>query len=174
MLYHLIDIASHLNQYENDPLHRNSVLSMKAKFAKYVNCIPMLYSFTFVLDLRAKMRGYQKALTIISNLTSTDYTNYYVSVRARLTTIFANYDLRFGRQNPHRKQAPVAGVGKKRKAWGKIYGSDAVGGVSDSSCIPEPCTPYSFTSTSSFLFESQSELLSYLDSSFHFHQFLPI
>jgi hypothetical protein len=155
-------------------LHRNSILSMKAKFAKYVNCIPMLYSFTFVLDLRAKMRGYQKTLTLISNLTSTDYTNYYVSVRARLTTIFANYDLRFGRQNPHRKQAPVAGVGKKRKVWGKIYGSDAVGGVSDSSCTHEPCTPYSFTSTSSFLFESQSELLSYLDSSFHFHQFLPI
>jgi hypothetical protein len=35
MLYHLIDIASHLNQYENDHLLRNSVLPMKAKFAKY-------------------------------------------------------------------------------------------------------------------------------------------
>jgi hypothetical protein len=32
---HLIDIASHLNQYENDPLLRSSVLPMKAKFAKY-------------------------------------------------------------------------------------------------------------------------------------------
>jgi hypothetical protein len=35
MLHHLIDIASHLNQYENDPLLRSSVLPMKAKFAKY-------------------------------------------------------------------------------------------------------------------------------------------
>jgi hypothetical protein len=33
---------------------------------------------------------------------------------------------------------PVAGSGKKRKAWGKIYGSDVVGGVSNPSSTPEP------------------------------------
>jgi hypothetical protein len=164
MLHHLIDIAIHLNQYENDPLLRNSVLPIKAKFAKYWNCIPMLYLFVFVLDPRAKMRDYHKALILISNLTSTDYANYYESVRAQLTAIFANYDLRFGGQNPHQKQAPLTGAGKKRKAWEKIYGSDAVGGVSDPSSTPEPCTPHSFTSTSSFLFESQLDLMSYLDS----------
>jgi hypothetical protein len=49
---------------------------------------------------------------------------------------------------------PVAGSGKKRKAWGKIYGSDVVGGVSNPSSTPEP----------SLLFESHSELLSYLDT----------
>jgi hypothetical protein len=164
MLHHLIDIASHLNQYENDHLLRNFVLPMKAKFAKYLNCIPMLYLFAFVLDPRAKMRGYHKALTLISNLTSTDYANYYEHVRTRLTASFTNYDLRFGGQNPHRKQAPLAGAGKKRKVWGKIYGSDVVGGVSDPSSTPEHFTPHSSTSTNSFLFESQSELLSYLDS----------
>jgi hypothetical protein len=82
MFHHLINIASHLNQYENDPLLRSSVLPMKAKFAKYWNHITMLYSFAFVLDPRAKIRGYHKALTLISNLTSTDYANYYESVRA--------------------------------------------------------------------------------------------
>jgi hypothetical protein len=163
MLHHLIDIASHLNQYENDPLLRNSVLPMKDKFAKYWNRIPILYSFAFVLDPRAKMRGYHKALTLISNLTSTDYANYYESVHAQLTVVFTNYDSRFGGQNLHRKHAPLAGAGKKRKVWGKIYGSDAVGWVSDPSSTPEPYTPHSSTSTSSFLFESQSELLSYLD-----------
>jgi hypothetical protein len=55
-------------------------------------------------------------------------------------------------------------AGKKRKVWEKIYGSDAVGGVSDPSSTPESCTSHSSTSTSSFLFESQSELLFYLDS----------
>jgi hypothetical protein len=35
MLHHLIDIASHLNQYETDPLLRTIVLSMKDKFSKY-------------------------------------------------------------------------------------------------------------------------------------------
>jgi hypothetical protein len=127
MLHHLIDIASHLNQYENDPLLRSSVLPMKDKFAKYWNRIPILYSFAFVLDPRAKMRGYHKALTLISNLTSTDYANYYESVHAQLTVVFTNYDSRFGGQNLHRKHAPLAGAGKKRKVWGKIYGSDAVG-----------------------------------------------
>jgi hypothetical protein len=164
ILHHLIDIASHLNQYENDPLLRNYVLPMKAKFAKYCNRIHMLHSFAFVIDPRAKMRGYHKALTLISNLTSTDYANYYESVRAQLTIVFTNYDLRFGGQNPHRKQAPLAGARKKRKAWGKIYGSNAVGGISDPSSTPKPCTAHSSTSTSSFLFESQSELMSYLDS----------
>jgi hypothetical protein len=94
MLHHLIYIASHLNQFENDPLLRNSVLPMKTKFAKFWNRIPMLYSFAFVLDPRAKVRGYHKALTLISNLISTDHVNYYESVRAQLTTIFTNYDLR--------------------------------------------------------------------------------
>jgi hypothetical protein len=143
-------------------LLRNIVLPVKAKFAKYWTCIPMLYSFIYVLDPRAKMRGFHKALTLISNLTSTDYANYYEYVRGQLTVIFINYDLRFGRQNLHRKQAPLVGAGKKRKAWGKIYGSDAVGGVSDPSSTYEPCTPH--PSTNSFLFESHSKMLSYLDS----------
>jgi hypothetical protein len=82
-------------------LLRNIVLPVKAKFAKYWACIPMLYSFIYVLDPRAKMRGFHKAPTLISNLTSTDYANYYEYVRGQLTVIFINYDLRFGKQNPH-------------------------------------------------------------------------
>jgi hypothetical protein len=48
---------------------------------------------------------------------------------------------------------PPAGTGKRRKAWGKIYGFDVVGGVYDPSSTPESCTPQ--PSTNSFLFESQ-------------------
>jgi hypothetical protein len=159
MLHHLIYIASHVNQYENDPLLRHTILPMKAKFAKYWKTIPMLYSFTFVLDPRAKLRGFHKALSIISNLTDNDYANYYDSVRSELTIVFTKYDLRLGGQVSHQKQVNVAGSGKKRKAWGKIYGSDAVGGVSDPSSTPEPLTP-----KPSLMFDSQSELLTYLDS----------
>jgi hypothetical protein len=118
-----------------------------------------LYSFTFVLDPRAKLRGFHKALSIISNLTDNDYVNYYDSVRSELTTVFTKYDLRFGGQVSHRKQVPVAWSGKKRKALGKIYGSDAVGGVSDPSSISESLTHEPF-----LMFDSQSELLAYLDS----------
>jgi hypothetical protein len=109
----------------------------------------MLYSFAFVLDPRAKLRDFHKALSIIPNLNDNDYANYYDSVRSELTTVFTKYDLRFGGQVSHQKQVPAAGSGKKRKAWGKIYGSDAVGGVSDLSSTPEP----------SLMFDSQSELL---------------
>jgi hypothetical protein len=56
----------------------------------------MLYSFAFVLDPRAKLRGFHKALSIISNLTDNDYANYYDSIRSELTTVFTKYDLMFG------------------------------------------------------------------------------
>jgi hypothetical protein len=159
MLHHLIDIAIHLNQYENDPLLRHTVLPMKAKFVKYWKIIHMLYSFAFVLDPRAKLRGFHKTLSIISNLTDNDYANYYDSVWSELTAVFTKYDLRFGGQVSHQKQVPIVGSRKKRKAWGKIYGSDAVGGVSDPSSTPKPLTPQP-----SLMFDSQSELLAYLDS----------
>jgi hypothetical protein len=159
MLHHLINIASHLNQYETYPLLRNIVLPMKDMFSKYWKNIPMLYSFAFVLDPRAKMRGFHKALTLISNLTSNDYANYYDYVRVELTVVFTKYDLMFGGQVLHQKQVHVAGSGKKRKACGKIYGSNVVSGVSNPSSTLEPFTPQP-----SLLFESQSELLSYLDT----------
>jgi hypothetical protein len=139
-------------------LLRTTILPMKDKFSKYWKNIPMLYSFAFVLDPRAKMRGFHKALTLISNLTSNDYANYYDSVCAELTTVFTKYDLMFGGQVSHRKQVSVTGSGKKRKAWGKIYDSDVVDGSDPSS------TPETFTPQPSLLFESQSELLSYLDT----------
>jgi hypothetical protein len=140
MLHHFIDIASHLNQYETDPLLRTTVLPMKDKFSKYWKNIPMLYSFAFVLDSRAKMRGFHKALTLISSLTSNDYANYYNSIHVELTTVFTKNDLMFGGQVSHKKQVPVAGSGKKGKAWRKIYGSDVVG-CSDPSSTPKPFTP---------------------------------
>jgi hypothetical protein len=119
----------------------------------------MLYSFAFILDPRAKMRGFHKALTLISNLTSNDYANYYDFVHAEFADVFIKYDLMFGGQVSHRKQVPIAGSEKKRKAWGgKIYGSDVVGS-SDPSSTPEPFPPQP-----SLLFESQSELLPYLDT----------
>jgi hypothetical protein len=101
----------------------------------------------------------QAALTLISTLTSNDYANYYDSVRAELTTIFTKYDLMYGGKVSHRKQVSIAGSGNKRKSWGNIYGSDVVGGVSDPSSTPE-----SFAPQPSLLFESQSELLYYLDT----------
>jgi len=53
-------------------------------------------------------------------------------------------------------------LGKKRKAWRKIYGSEVVGGLSGPSSTPDPSSTHE--PSTSFMFESHAELQSYLDS----------
>jgi hypothetical protein len=166
MLHHIIEIATHLNKYENDPLLMESILPMKAKLFKYWRTIPMLYSFAFILDPRAKIRGFHKALSLISQLTNHDYSCYYESVRVELSKVFAKYEQKFGNIQSHR-QPQINTAGKKRKVWGKIFGSDAVGGGSaPSSCTNASASPSPTfaTATTPLLASQSSELSSYLDS----------
>jgi len=58
ILHHIIEIAAHLNNFENDNLLRSVVVPMKNKFLKYWRDIPMLYSIAFIMDPRAKIRGF--------------------------------------------------------------------------------------------------------------------
>ena len=62
MLHHILDIAQHLHSKDNDPLLMNIVTPMKLKFLKYWHNIPLLYSFAFILDPRAKMRVFHNVL----------------------------------------------------------------------------------------------------------------
>jgi len=62
MLHHILDIAQHLHSKDNDPLLMNIVTPMKLKFLKYWQNIPFLYSFAFILDPRAKIRGFHNVL----------------------------------------------------------------------------------------------------------------
>ena len=57
ILHHILEIAGHLHDYEHDNNLDGVVVPMKAKFLKYYKSIPLLYSFAFVLDPRAKLRG---------------------------------------------------------------------------------------------------------------------
>jgi hypothetical protein len=75
MLHHIFTIARHLNSCENDELMRDVVVPMKTKFLKYWRQIPILYSFAFILDPRAKMRGFHKLLFRLSSLNGTNYSN---------------------------------------------------------------------------------------------------
>jgi hypothetical protein len=92
MLHNIIEIAEHLNNYENDNLFRSIVVPMKTKFLKYWLNIPMLYCFAFILDPRAKTRGFNSDMQVLSNLISTDYSNYFTNVHAELHNMFAKYD----------------------------------------------------------------------------------
>jgi hypothetical protein len=68
MLHHILRIARHLNSFENDRLLRAAVVPMKDNFFKYWRDIPILYDVAFILDPRAKMRGFNKLLVRLSSL----------------------------------------------------------------------------------------------------------
>jgi hypothetical protein len=113
ILHHIIQIAAHLNSYENDNLLRSVVVSMKDKFLKYWRDIPMLYSIAFIMDPRAKLRGFNKALVLLSNLFDTNYSPYLTEVRAQLSTMFNKYDEKFGAVRMQRPSQLVSS-GKKK------------------------------------------------------------
>jgi hypothetical protein len=169
IMHNILDIVQHLNQYENDALLRHVVAPMKSKFLKYWRDIPMLYAFAFILDPRAKLRGFSNILRLLSGLSGTDYSLYYTCVKSELFTMFNKYDLKFGAV---RQQVPPPTVtGKRKQNWGLIYASDCTSEFP----YPSSTTPNlgSGTSASALLQQAHSsadlssldiELSSYLDS----------
>jgi hypothetical protein len=164
ILHHIIDIAGHLYAQESNALVMNIVSPMKLKFLKYWQNIPLLYSFAFVLDPRAKMRGFHNVLTILSQLLGFDYSNYYSEVRTELYKLYNKYETelyklynkyetKFGAVRGQRNTQATGSTGKTKTAWGKIYGSPATppgSSTHSSTCV----TPIA----------ANSELASYLDS----------
>jgi hypothetical protein len=155
ILHHIIEIAGHLYAQENNALLMNVVSPMKLKFLKYWQNIPLLYSFAFVLDPRAKMRGFHNVLQILSQTISFDYSNYYNEVRTELYKLYNKYETKFGSVRGQRNQA-AASTGKKFAAWGKIYGAPTA--------PPSSSTPLSSTPSSAPAIAVVSELASYLYS----------
>jgi hypothetical protein len=123
-LHNILDIAKHLNEYGNDHLLRHAVVPMKSKFLKYWRDIPMLYAFAFILDPRAKMRGFHNILRILSGLTGTDYSAFFSIVRSELTAMFNKYDAKFGAVKLQRPPPTTYVTGKRKQQWGWIYGSE--------------------------------------------------
>ena len=117
ILHNIIEIAAHLNKYGNDAILRSVVVPMKDKFLKYWRDIPILYSIAFIMDPRAKVRGFSKALVVLSNLTDIDYSSYLTEVRAQLSSMFNKYDEKFGAVRMQRPSQPVSS-GKKKNCLG--------------------------------------------------------
>jgi hypothetical protein len=68
---------------------------MQLKFLKYWSNIPLLYSFAFILDPRAKLRGMHRVLQLLHESTGNDYSTYYADVRSELHKLFAKYERKF-------------------------------------------------------------------------------
>ena len=121
VLHPVFEIASHLNEYQFDNDLRFVVNPMKDKFLAYWSDIPMLYSFAFILDPRAKIKGFTSVLRLLSILI--DYSSYLTEVRAELSEIYKKYETKFGSMRVQRPTQPVT-TGKKKYSWGKIFADD--------------------------------------------------
>jgi hypothetical protein len=141
MMHVIIEIADHLNQFENDSLLRDVIVPMKTKFLKYWLNIPLLYSFAFILNPRAKLTGFNSALQVLSKLLNHDYSTYYNEARTELANLFAKYDSKFGSLRLSRPSQPSAATGKKPCPWNRIFcGVGVPGPASVPSARPSPAS----------------------------------
>ena len=113
----------------------------------------MLYSYAFILDPRAKMKGFYNVLQLLSDCTGASYSLYYAEVKSELYKLFTKYETKFGAARSQRVPQPPAHSGKKKQAWAKIFGDQAGLGV-----VGPPPT------SSSSSGGAVSELTTYLDS----------
>jgi hypothetical protein len=155
MMHVIIEIVDHLNQFENDSLPRDVIVTMKTKFLKYWLNIPMLYSFAFILDPRAKLTDFNSALQVLSELLNYDYFTYYNEVKGELVNMFTKYESKIGFLRLQRPSQPSAAPGKQHSSWNRIFHDAAAPGlafVPSSSSRPRSASC------------AVSELSSYLDS----------
>jgi hypothetical protein len=136
MVHHILDIAQHLQQYENDPILHQAIAAMKEKYLKYWSQIPLLYAFAFILDPRGKLDGFAGILSLLTAAVHIDYTAYFTTVRDKLNEVYCKYEQKYASVRQQRPPpAPVAA--KKKGAWGKIFGSSS---TSSSSSHSAPVT----------------------------------
>ncbi|XP_066341187.1 zinc finger BED domain-containing protein DAYSLEEPER-like [Miscanthus floridulus] len=153
VLHHVLEIATHLHACERDVNLRPFVYPMQHKFLKYWKDIPLLYSFAFILDPRAKLRGMQRVLHLLTEYTGTDYTTYYADLKTELHKMFEKYLRKFGATRSQRVAGPTPPTGKRKQAWGVIFGGSG---------LPGPSSGTACSSSHS----TASELSSYLDSDY--------
>jgi hypothetical protein len=92
VLHHILDIAEHLHKTERDQNFRMIAYPIKLKFLKYWEKIPLLYSYTFILDPRTKMKGFFNVLELLAQHTRSTYSSYYVDVKDEMYKLFNKYE----------------------------------------------------------------------------------
>jgi hypothetical protein len=84
MMHVVIEIVAHLNHFENESKLGPTVVPMKSKFLKYWEKMPLLYSFAFILDPRAKLTNFNDMLHVMSGSLHLDYSSYSTEVKTQL------------------------------------------------------------------------------------------
>jgi hypothetical protein len=167
IIHHIVKIAIHLHQYQHDEHLRVVVQSMIDKYNKYWKNIRDLYSIAFILDTRAKIKGFTKVLRKLNSLSNVDYTNKLLDTRALLFKIYNKYDTMHGSVRL-RRAVPASHSGKKRTTWTDIYDDDELDIGASSASLPPNLDLSRNVSATSLLqaacATSSSELATYLDS----------
>jgi hypothetical protein len=57
-----------------------------------------LYAFTFILDPRAKVKGFTNVLGHLSHFNGKDYSMYLTEVKDELNDLYGIYEAKFGYQ----------------------------------------------------------------------------
>jgi hypothetical protein len=123
VLHHIFEFAEHLRKAENDPNFRHIAMPMKLKFFKYWETPPLLYSYDFILDPRAKMKGFFSMLELLTEQTGTFYSIYYGGVKDEMSRLYSKYEQRYGEKRSERPTIPSAAhAGKRKQAWGRLFG----------------------------------------------------
>ena len=117
MIHHIVKIAVHLHKYQHDEHLRSVVQSMIDKYNKYWKNIPDLHSIAFILDPRAKIKGFTKVLRKLNSLFNVDYTNKLLDTRALLFRKYNRYDAMYGSVRLKRV-VPASLSGKKKNSLG--------------------------------------------------------
>jgi hypothetical protein len=142
------------------------------KYNKYWRDIPVLYAFAFILDPRAKMKGFTRVFRRLGVLTGTDYSTYLITTRAKRTDVYNKYDAKYGAVRLKRAEPPNLS-GKSRSAWDEIYDDGPACSSSSLPCgiLPGIVNMFVKTSATSLLHAvrssssayTTSELVSYLN-----------
>ena len=154
MMHAVIEIAAHLNRFENDSKLRPVIVPMKSKFQKYWENIPLVYSFAFILDPRAKLTNFNNALHVLSDSLHLDYSSYSIEVKTQLSILYAKYESKFGSVRLQRPQPATIGPGNVLSSWNRFVRTTP-------SSSPSVSTGTVFNTPIS---STISELSSYLDS----------
>jgi hypothetical protein len=96
-------------------------------------------------------------LQLLGECTGSEYSSYYVDVKTKLYKLFNKYENKFGTTRSQKVAQPSIHTGKKKQAWGRIFGGRS--GSGSGVVGPPPVSASSSSSTSAVC-----ELSAYLDS----------
>jgi hypothetical protein len=139
MMHAIIKIADYLNLFE---------------IVDYWGNIPLLCSYAFILDPRAKLNGFTKTIQFMFVIFNRYYSTYYQHVKIELSILFSKYESKFAGVRLQRPPWPNHEAGKKVYSWNRISGSGS--GV--------PAVPSPSPAPSAYALYVTSELTTYLDS----------